>query len=95
MAEGVEQLHVEFGIDLDNDGVANRYLSDIVDTDAATVVTVRVYLLLRSKDEIGGNTNTKKYNLGNLAQITANDRYYRRVYSTTVTLRNPMNSQRF
>ena len=95
MAEGVEQLHVEFGIDLDNDGVANRYLSDIVDTDAATVVTVRVYLLLRSKDEIVGNTNTKKYNLGNLAQITANDRYYRRVYSTTVTLRNPMNSQRF
>ena len=95
MAEGVEQLHVEFGIDLDNDGVANRYLSDIVDTDAATVVTVRVYLLLRSKDGIVGNTNTKTYNLGNLTPITVNDNFYRRVYSTTVTLRNPMNSQRF
>jgi len=97
MAEGVEQLHVEFGIDTDTpgDGVANRYLSDIVDTDAKAVVTVRVYLLLRSKDAIAGNTNTKTYNLGNLTPITVNDGYYRRVYSTTVTLRNPMNSQRF
>lgn len=95
MAEGIEQLYVEFGIDTDNDGVANRYLSDITDTQAATAVTVRVYLLARSKDEITGNTNDKKYILGNLTTITASDGYYRRVYSTTVTLRNPINAQRF
>lgn len=48
-AEGVEQLHVEFGIDTDNDGIANRYQSDVTDDDAGTAVTARVYVLMRSR----------------------------------------------
>ena len=46
-------------------------------------------------DTAGCTGDTKTYNLGNLTPITVNDNFYRRVYSTTVTLRNPMNSQRF
>ena len=95
MAEGVEELYVEFGIDTDNDGVANQYVSDVDDDLIATAVTARVYLLVRSKDEVLAYTNDKNYNLGNLTQITASDGYYRRVYNTTVTLRNPLNAQKF
>ncbi len=96
MAEGVEELYVEFGIDTDNDGVANQYVSDVDDDLIATAVTARVYLLVRSKDEVLAYENDKYYNLGNLAQLGPyNDSYYRRVYNTTVTLRNPLNAQKF
>lgn len=95
MAEGVEQLYIEFGIDTDFDGVANEYVTDVDDDLMATAVTARIYLLVRSKDEVLAYTNDKNYNLGNLTQIAASDSYYRRVYNTTVTLRNPLNAQKF
>ena len=89
LAEGVEQIHVEFGIDTDNDGVANQYLSDITAAQADTTVSARVFMLVRSSLDLD-YTNDKTYNLGHLAAIGPfNDNYYRRVYSTTVALRNP------
>lgn len=86
IAEGVEQLHIEFGIDTDGDGVANRYRSDTT-TDA---VTARIFLLLSSDREVPGYVNNKTYKLGNLGTLGPyGDGRYRRVFSTTVVLRNP------
>ncbi len=90
LAEGIEQLHVEFGLDTDGDLVPNQYKSDITAAEAETTVTARIYLLARSASAETTYTNTKKYYLGSLAEITASDKYYRRVFSTTVTLRNPI-----
>ena len=90
IAEGIQQLHVEFGIDTDADGVANQYKSDITASEAGDAVSARIYLLVRASREDATYTNDKTYNLGHLATIAAaNDNFYRRVYSTTVQLRNP------
>ncbi|HEX6930465.1 MAG TPA: PilW family protein [Gammaproteobacteria bacterium] len=92
IARGVESLQVEYGIDTDVDGVANTYSS----APAATLLTdrlvsVRLHLLMRSQQPIAGYTNDKSYSLGNLDSYQPNDGYYRRVYTTTVLVRNTRN----
>lgn len=86
IAEGVEQLHIEFGMDDDGDGIADQYRNDTLE-DA---VTARVYLLVRSDRAVPSYVNDKTYTLGTLATMGPfNDSFYRRVFSTTVVLRNP------
>lgn len=91
LAEGVEQFHIMFGIDTDTpqDGVANKFESSPSASDLSTrVVSARIYVLARAKQEDSTFKNTKTYHLGDRS-ITVNDNYYRRLYSTTVLLRNP------
>ena len=95
LAEGIEQMHLEFGLDTDEDLVANQYISDI-STDTSTpatnpelAVSIRIYLLVRSATADWSYTNSKTYNMGSMIIAPFNDNYYRRVYSTTVMLRNP------
>ena len=91
IAQGVEDLHLEFGIDSDNDGYANQYLSAPTVTDLTQVVSAKVHLLIRSSTQDPGYTNPKTYQLGDVTYAAFNDNYYRRVLSTTVGLRNPTN----
>lgn len=91
MAEGIEQMHLEFGLDEagNEDMVANQYVSDITATNAEQAVSIRIYLLVRSATPDWTYTNSKTYNMGSMVIPPFNDNYYRRVYSTTVMLRNP------
>ena len=95
LAEGIEQIHLEFGLDTDEDLVANQYISDISTdnstpaTDMELAVSIRIYLLVRSATADWSYTNSKTYNMGSMTIAAFNDNYYRRVYSTTVMLRNP------
>ncbi|MBF0186575.1 MAG: PilW family protein [Magnetococcales bacterium] len=91
VAEGVERLHVTFGIDSDDDGSANYYLSTPTDTERETAVSARIFILSRSLDADTDYTNTKTYVLGDTSVGPFNDNYYRKVFSTTVMLRNPRN----
>jgi len=91
LAEGVEQFHVQFGIDTDADGVANQYKSDPAAAEMDNAVTARVYVLVRSMTPDPHRANPKAYALGDLAIAAAGDNFYRRVFSTTVQLRNPAN----
>lgn len=89
LAEGVEQLYVEFGVDDDGDGAANQYISNIDADQAEDTVSARIYLLVRSDADTSYN-NDKTYQLGHAATLGPyNDNYYRRVFTTTVDLRNP------
>jgi len=95
LAEGIEQFHVMFGIDTDatQDGIANKFVSDPATetglTDwSARVVSARIYVLARAIQQDTKFKNTKTYTLGDRS-VTVNDNYYRRLYSTTVMLRNP------
>ncbi|HYE35758.1 PilW family protein [Methylocaldum sp.] len=91
LAEGIEQFHIQFGIDTDGDGIPNQYLSDPTDTQLQTAVSARIYVLVRSSDQDFSYTDNKIYTLGDLSVNGGNafnDRYYRRVYTTTVQLRN-------
>jgi type IV pilus assembly protein PilW len=88
LVEGVENMQIEFGIDTDNDGIANRYKTAPLDAEMERAVTARIYLLLRSIIEIGGYRDTRTYALGQQVVAAKNDGFLRRVFSTTVYLRN-------
>lgn len=88
LVEGIEDLHIEFGIDSNADGVADRYLDNPTSAQIATAVVARVYLLVRSLQTVAGYQNTKTYQLGSKAVAAKNDGYLRRVFTTTVQIRN-------
>ena len=88
IAEGIEDFHVQFGVDTDQDGIANVYTSTPTLAEMENAVSARVYLLARSIEADPHFTNNTQYVLGDSVVAAANDGFYRRVYSTTVSLRN-------
>lgn len=122
LANGVEALHVEFGIDTLRDGVydgaPDYFITPAVnaDPDAATdmnqIVSATVYVLVRTTTpDPNNNVDTNSYQLGvtgptigpldktdlidgkTTATLWSDYRYHykRRVYSTTVALKNIRN----
>lgn len=94
LAPGVEAFHVMFGIDTDAtyDGIANKYVSNPTATELRNrVVSARIYVLVRALQQDSKLTSNKQFTMGDLklGPFTS-DNYYRRMYSTTVILRNPM-----
>lgn len=94
IAEGIESFRIQFGVDTNRDGVADQYLSNPTPAQMQLAVSARIYILARSTGPDPAYTNTKHYNLGDLTGLEFNDNYYRRVYTTTVVLRNPANMLR-
>jgi type IV pilus assembly protein PilW len=88
IAEGIEDFHVQFGIDTDQNAVANIYTSTPTLAEMEYAVSARVYLLARSIEADPHFTNATQYVLGDTIVPAANDGFYRRVYSTTISLRN-------
>jgi type IV pilus assembly protein PilW len=88
LVEGVEEMQIEFGIDSNGDGVAERYEDNPTAAQLTEAVVARVYLLIRSLTEIVGYTNAKAYQLGQKPVVAKNDGYMRRVFTTTVQMRN-------
>lgn len=68
-------------------GATNGVLPD--PCTAANVVAVRIFVLARSLERTPGYTDTKTYQLGDLALGPFNDDFKRHVFSTTVRLVNP------
>jgi prepilin-type N-terminal cleavage/methylation domain-containing protein len=88
LVEGVENLQVEFGVDDDGDLQVDRFVDSPSSTNMDSVLAARIYLLMRSVNEVAGYTNDRAYTLGSTAVAAANDGFYRRVFQTTVLLRN-------
>lgn len=88
LVEGIEDMQIEFGIDDGVDLVPDRYESDPTVAELSNAVSARLYLLLRSIDDLPGYSNSKSYTLGQKAVPAKNDGYIRRVFSTTVLMRN-------
>jgi type IV pilus assembly protein PilW len=88
LVEGVENLQLELGVDTDGDGIANRYLNPRDTGDLADAVAARVHLLLRSVFQVPGPRASTSYRLGSVQVNAAGDGYLRRVFSTTIQLRN-------
>jgi hypothetical protein len=95
LAEGIEDMHLEFGLDTDLDGAANRFTATPLAADMETVVSVRVHLLMRSTDGIPFYENQKSFRLGAKVVPAANDGFLRGVFSTTVAMRNSANRNLF
>jgi Tfp pilus assembly protein PilW len=88
MVQGVEDMHIEFGLDTDDDYVVDTYSTDPSDLDLPTALSAKVYLLLRSPNEVTGYTNNKRFLLGSKPVPAVDDGYFRRVIQSTVILRN-------
>ena len=89
LADGIEQFHVEFGIDVTNDAIADFFTSEPTVAQIPQAVVARIYVLAKGSREIAGYTNSNSYTLSDRVMAATNDAYYRRVYSSSVILRNP------
>ena len=94
VAEGVENLQVEYGLDTNDDGVADNFVTTAGVTGVApnlwqNVVAARLHLLTRSTQTTPGFSDTRTYQLGPGEQvITPADGFKRTLMTTTVRLHN-------
>ncbi|NQX90157.1 MAG: PilW family protein, partial [Halioglobus sp.] len=86
--EGIEDMQYEFGLDTDADGFPDRYSDSPTATEIDQAVTTRVYLLVRSLGVVTGWVDEESHVLGRKVVAARHDAYLRRVFSTTVLLRN-------
>lgn len=93
--DGVEALRVLYGVDDDNDKIADRYLTatDINAKSSAAniwrddVSSIRIGLLMNSGTSVKHAAESKAYKLLG-ESITKNDRLLHKVFTTTILLRN-------
>ncbi len=88
LVEGVERIHIELGVDANGDGVPEHYVSQPDAAQLRRAVTARVVLLVRSLAPVPGYAGARRYRLGQRQFVADDDGYVRRVFSTTVGLRN-------
>lgn len=85
--DGIEDLQIVYGEDIDGSGVANYYVQadQIVDMD--NVISIRFAVVTRSyNDNLTGGL-AQNYNVLGVNVVAADNRL-RQVYTTTVTIRN-------
>jgi type IV pilus assembly protein PilW len=88
LVSGVESMQLTYGIDGDEDFVVNSYVPADEVTDWLQVRAVRVALLLRSPDEFLPSEDGTLYTVAGSDIDPVDDRRQRRVFETTIALRN-------
>jgi type IV pilus assembly protein PilW len=98
VAPGVENLQIQFGIDVNEDNTVDRYVNPgdpSYDPEAPTgyipgarVLTARVWLVVRGLSREVGIDDQRGYNPGNANLGTFNDEVRRMQVSKTILLRN-------
>jgi type IV pilus assembly protein PilW len=97
VAPGVENLQVQFGIDVDEDNTVDRYVDpgdQIYDPTAlgyipgARVMTARVWMVIRGVTREVGIIDTQNYTPGDVDLGVPNDDFRRMQVSKTILLRN-------
>jgi len=98
LAEGIEYLKVEYGVDnLPNVAAPETGLlgDSTVDSwttapaDWTTVIAAKVYILARNTEATSGHVDTKSYVLGTATVPAQNDAFRRHVYAASVRMVNP------
>ncbi|NNF62362.1 MAG: hypothetical protein HKN06_13675, partial [Gammaproteobacteria bacterium] len=94
---GVEDFQFQFGIDTDGDLDANRYVNannpmlvpgDPAFDPNAQIVSVRIWLRMRTIHPEQGHTDTSAYVYADHNTPAPNDNFRRLVVSKTIQLRN-------
>lgn len=96
LLEGVESMQILYGVDIDNDQVADRYeaANDVAATEWPNVIAVRLGLLMSTGEEVVTQIDTNTYNVaGTQISDTSTpahpaDQKLRYVVNTTISLRN-------
>ena len=88
LAQGIENLQVEYGLDADGDGRPDAYQTNPTQAQMQSVVTARIFLLARAVKADFGYDDLKTYTLSNSPPYTPADNFHRRVASITVNVPN-------
>ena len=96
LLEGVETMQIMYGVDVNNDQIADRFeaASSITASEWPNVITVRLGLLMATGEDVTAQLDTNTYNVaGTLISDSttiphAGDRKLRYVANTTINLRN-------
>ena len=98
LVEGIVNLQAEYGVDTDADGIANSYVNSAgVQAGTASggggpdwnnVVSVRVAVLVQGQPNVLDQAQVITYNILGVSFVAPNDRTPRRVFTTTIPLRN-------
>lgn len=84
---GVQDMQVQYGIDANGDGAAEKYVdANLIGT--ASVVSARIWLLVRAESDEQGYTNNINYRFANANIAAAGDKRRRIVMSKTIQIRN-------
>ncbi|GAA0789185.1 MULTISPECIES: PilW family protein [Pseudomonadati] len=103
LVEGIENMRVLYGLDSNTDGTADSFIpvqnvtSSVWDSPIPVqgeprlprIVSLRLFLLVRTADKDNSYTNDVTYKLGDKTIGPLNDNYRRKVVTTTVVLENP------
>jgi len=91
LVDGVDGMQILYGITTNTDTSANQYLT-AVNVNAGnlwgSVVSVRIALLLRTVSTVTRQPDINVYNLLGVIYGPFNDLRLRRIFTTTITLRN-------
>jgi type IV pilus assembly protein PilW len=89
LVEGVDDFQLRFGMDTDSNLEVDSYVTaDGIGGAWQNILSVQVALLVRSMDTYGNTTDTGTYTLLDRNAGPYNDRRIRKVFTSTVALRN-------
>jgi type IV pilus assembly protein PilW len=91
IAEGVEDLQLEYGVDNSGDGSVNAYVTSPTQAELEQTISVRFFLLSRTAQIDVNTIDDKTYSISNAADYSPNDNFHRRVFSSTVSVPNARN----
>ena len=97
VAPGVENMQIQFGVDVDEDNTIDRYVNpgdgifdplDATFIPGAKVITARIWLLVRGLTQEVGLNDLRDYEPGDVDLGVPNDDFRRLLVSKTILLRN-------
>ena len=95
LAEGIENLQFDYGLDTDNDGAANGVDGNggtFAFADWANVVSLKTYILARSLEKSASFTDDKTYSMGSLGAVAVaagEEGFKRHVFVQSARIINP------
>ncbi len=95
LIRGVQNMQIEYGVDTNTDGIPDTFAdAQLVENGISgpgpewgSVVAVRIALLMRSQNPVAEQVGPVSYQVLNTV-INTNDQFKRRVFTTTIPLRN-------
>ncbi len=85
LAQGIENIQLFYGVDTNDDKIANKYVNASNVADWTTVVSIRIHVLARSISQISSEVTNFRF-VGNT--YTPTDNYLRKEFISTVKIRN-------
>ncbi|MGH8664282.1 MAG: PilW family protein [Burkholderiales bacterium] len=91
IAEGIENLQLDYGIDADGDGVPDAASVSAPGNvaDWANVTIAQVHVLVRNIKATPGHVDSKTYDLGVAGSVTPGDNFRRHAFTAQVRMVNP------